>query len=109
MELKDLLPDGWASVSLPSAAELEQRAAALRRSPKAEMPLTVLPETPADRADTGLKGLFRRAVYKSIRVFTEPPITRQNRVNRQLAEEVAELRAQVAELERRLNEKDRDP
>ena len=82
------------SVSLPSAAKWEQARADFKTTVGTDVPVTPYGEEP-----TGVKGLFRRLVRKSVRWYAEELVTEQNRVNRQLSKRVEELEARLAELE----------
>ena len=82
------------SVSLPSAAKWEQARADFKTTVGTDVPVTPYGEEP-----TGIKGLFRRFVRRSVRWYAEALVSEQNRVNRQLSERIEQLEARIRELE----------
>lgn len=107
-ELRARLSGAKLSVSLPSAAKWEEKAAAFRKERHAApVPVTVSSEVSAEPygEKTGkLKSLFRRAVRRSIRWYAEPLVERQNEVNRALLERINELEAELRELKEKKEE-----
>ena len=99
--VREKLSGAKLSVSLPKAAQWEEKMASFRAPAEKNTSVTVGTEVPVEpygEEKGAVTKFFRRALRKCFRWYAEPLVTRQNEVNRALLERIEELEAELERL-----------